>query len=470
MLLPFKPQDKILAVGLDAGSIAGLARTWRRVDCFCSKQIIDSAKTAFPELAERINPLLFLNRCRKKYDAVILKSGKVAGSTKIANLLAHNGLLVLVGHRGASEYKPDFEFSRHYAAVPPDNPRIIFPSETRFLRSKGLSFHSPGSRSAWWKLCLVRWLSAVGIKASLAKCGVTIMSHKRSLIEQSEIARWLSIKLAWPISDLVLYVGSDSIRRKITALAVTEKGGEDVVVKIADSAAGAEAIRQESEALHALKSTFLSSQVPELLFEDKWNGYVIQGQSSLSEGSRSQGSCLTNVHFTFLADLSTLDRKFVSFRSTQFFQNLDRKLENIPADSLLPSVTRSWYEILKKDFADRKVLCHRIHGDFAPWNIREQEGRLFVYDWEDSLSEGLALTDALRFVYRQADLVGPWPGSATMLEKLREVGTRCFSEIGCVEREDYEKYLLAWLVKEYADNRSDRVAKMIEHAASEMQL
>jgi hypothetical protein len=448
VLLPAKPGNRLLALGLSKGVLCSLRRSF------------DCVETSFSD---------------GKYDVVVLDCRSInwTNLSVIDSCIDAEMIFVCINaDRQIKENldKRDYRYVRTYAGLPAGRPRIYIPLNSSRLRTKGLSFHSPGSLKSKAGLLIAKTLSGLGIKFHLMRNAVSVFSANENFFGGNGLTDWIAGKVGYGISDLVVYAGSESERRKITALAVAEKDGEDVVVKIADSAAGTEAIRQESEALHALKSTSLSSWVPELLFEDKWNGYVIQGQSALSRGSRSQGSCLTNVHFTFLADLSTFGRKFVSFRSTRFFQDLSLKLENIPAGSLPPSVTRAWYEILKRDFADRKVLCHRIHGDFAPWNICEQEGRLFVYDWEDSLSEGLALTDALRFVYRQADLVGPWPGSVTMLEKLREVGTCCFSEIGCVEREDYEKYFLAWLVKEYAENRSDRVARMIEHAASEMQL
>ncbi len=449
VLLPARPENRILALGCCAEILCSLRRSF---DC------VDTLPVAGGKYAIVVLDCRSIN-CPSLRD---LDSGTDI-ETLIVCLNADRQIkkkLKATGHCYVS----------HYAALPAAKPRIYIPLNTGRLRTKGLSFHSPGSLKARAGLLIARTLSSMGIKSHLMRNAVSIFSASEKISGGNSLVGWISGKIGYGISDLVVYAGSESERRKITALAIAEKGGADVVVKIADTAAGAEAVRQESAALDALESTSLSFQVPKLLFEEEWNGYVIQGQRAFSEDSRLQDACLTDAHFTFLAELSVLDRKFVSFRSTQFFQDLKRKLESIPADSLQPSVARAWYGVLKKNFADRKVLCHRIHGDFAPWNIRRQENGLFVYDWEDSLPEGLASTDALRFVYRQADLVGPWPGSATMLEKLREVGTRCFSEIDCVEREDYEKYLLAWLVKEYAENRSDRVAKMIEHVASEMQL
>ena len=441
VLLPAKPESKLLAMGVGKEILCSLRHSFDCVDTLPSKG--------------------------RRYDIVVLDCRSINRSnlraldscadieTTIVCLNADRYIKEKLKVKGYSNI-------RDYAGLPADEARIYIPLSTSRLRAKGLSFHNPGSLKARTGLLIARTLSSLGIKSHLMRNAVSIFSASKNMSGGNSLVGWISGKIGYGISDLVVYAGSESERRKITALAIAEKGGADVVVKIADTAAGAEAIRQESAALDALESTSLSFQVPKLLFEEEWNGYVIQGQRAFSEDSRLQDACLTDAHFTFLAELSVLDRKFVSFRSTQFFQDLERKLESIPADSLPPSVTRAWYGVLKKNFADRKVLCHRMHGDFAPWNMRKQESGLFVYDWEDSLPEGLALTDALHFVFRQAALVGPWPGSVTMLEKFREVGTRCFSDIGCVEREDYEKYLLVWLVKEYAEKRSERILEVLD--------
>ena len=440
VLLPAEPESKLLAIGVDEEILCSLRRSFNCVDTVSDGRRYDVVVLNCRTI-NRYN-LLFIDYCADiettivclNVDRYIKEKLKVKGYSNI----------------------------RCYAGLPAAEPRIYAPLKSGRLRSKGLSFHSPGSLKAKAGLLIAKTLSGLGIKSHLMRNTVSICSANENFLGGNGLADWISKRVGYGIYDLVVYAGSESKRRKITALAVAEKSGEDVVVKIADSAAGAEAIRQESAALRSLQSSTLSFQVPKLLFEDKWNGYLVQGQSVFSGNSHSQAPCLTKAHFLFLVDLSLMDRKAVLFRSTSFFRDLDQKLENIPVDSLPFSVSKAWYGVLKKNFVSQKVLCHRTHGDFAPWNICKQGRELFVYDWEDSQPEGLALTDALHFVFRQADLVGPWPGSVTMLENLREVCIRCFSEIGCVEREDYEKYFLAWLVKEYAENFSERILEMLD--------
>ena len=445
VLLPAKCGRKVLAIGVSEEVLCGLSRSFGCVDS--------------------------LPIAGKMYDSVVLDCNRVPFSHfhEFRSCIDRETIILCLNPDLAikiSLKSQGYSYDNHYAGLPAAKPRIYFPLITSKLRAKGLSFHSPGRWKVKIALSAAKILSRLGIKRHLMGNSVSIFSARENTLTASGLAGWISEKVGYNISDLVVYAGSESQRRKITVLAIAEATGNDVVVKIADSSKGAEAIRQESAALNALSSTPLSLQVPELLFEDDWNGYIIQAQRAFSSSGSSQDSRLTDAHFIFLAELASIDRKFLPFRNTHVFKALDRTLKNIPSDSLPPVVANTWYTFLKKNCYDWDVLCHRTHGDFAPWNICTQKGKLFVYDWEDSLQEGLSVTDGLHFVFRQADLVGPWPGSVRMLEKFRNVCARYFSGIGCVERESYEKYLLAWLVKEYAENRSDRIVKIIDHVVS----
>ncbi len=447
VLLPVSPDSKVLALGLDEDVLSGLFRSFRTVDT---------------------QPVL-----GKMYDAVVLDCLSIPSSPFLKFRSCIDGktiILCLHPDPTITDHLTSYGYSyfSQYAGLPAGTPRIYFPLATRRLRAKGLSFHRPGSRKAKIALLAAKSLSGLGIKRHLMGNSMRIFSSCEDMFFAGSLASWVSKKIGYKISDLVVYAGSESERRKITGLAVAETCGKDVVVKIADSPGGAEAITQESAALKALASTPLAVQVPELLFEGEWNGYAVQGQSAFSAGSSLQDACLSDAHFMFLAELASIDRKFLPFRQTRVFNVLDRSLKTISPDFLPPVVANVWSDFSKKNSDDWKVLCHRTHGDFAPWNIRKQQGKLFVYDWEDSLEEGVAVTDGLHFVFRQADLVGPWPGSERMVEKFRRVCIRYFADIGCVEKEHYPKYILVWLLKEYAENRSIRIAEMIEHLAEGM--
>ncbi len=61
--------------------------------------------------------------------------------------------------------------------------------------------------------------------------------------------------------------------------------------------------------------------------------------------------------------------------------------------------------------------CARIHGDFAPWNCQVNGDRLFVFDWEHGVRDGLAGWDLLHFV-GQVELLVRYGSEATVLDRL----------------------------------------------------
>jgi hypothetical protein len=62
---------------------------------------------------------------------------------------------------------------------------------------------------------------------------------------------------------------------------------------------------------------------------------------------------------------------------------------------------------------DRLLPAYRIHGDFAPWNIRlGPGGTAALVDWEEAQSRGLPLHDAFHFAHMTRSLFGRNPQPA----------------------------------------------------------
>ena len=169
-------------------------------------------------------------------------------------------------------------------------PRLFIPLASRRLRNRGLTFHTPGSFRARLGLRLVKALSSLGWAGYLGPCTVTFYARRIATSQAVSFRLWLSERLGYEILDLAVYAGSNGPRRKITALAIADNAREDVVVKIADTQLGSEAITQESEALLTLARSDLSCQVPYVITEDKWNGYHVQVQQAVFTRSIQAGT------------------------------------------------------------------------------------------------------------------------------------------------------------------------------------
>jgi hypothetical protein len=82
---------------------------------------------------------------------------------------------------------------------------------------------------------------------------------------------------------------------------------------------------------------------------------------------------------------------------------------------------------------DTRLPAALIHGDFAPWNIREmQNGGCALIDWEGTAWSGLPMHDLCHFFYMQGELFSP---RTLFLGALRREGSwrRYFDELGIPE-------------------------------------
>jgi Ser/Thr protein kinase RdoA (MazF antagonist) len=243
-------------------------------------------------------------------------------------------------------------------------------------------------------------------------------------------------------------------------LAVTGRQRKDVIVKIADTDRGADAIRQESQALQAIATSDISGQTPKLIAEGRWYDYYIQLQEKAVGVSHKQTASLTDAHFNFLSKLSTIGRKVTPLKETRVWRDVEAMAKASCSKALSHPIRIALERVLSDKFANMPVVCHRTHGDFTPWNIKVNNGILFVYDWEDSLSDGLALTDIFHFLYRQASLVGPWPGAGKILQDMNEAAKRLSRKTN-YDIVDYKVILLLWLLGEYLTNPNDYIVEMV---------
>jgi len=68
-----------------------------------------------------------------------------------------------------------------------------------------------------------------------------------------------------------------------------------------------------------------------------------------------------------------------------------------------------------------------VHGDFAPWNIRElADGSVTLIDWESANRDGLPLHDLCHFFYMQTKLFAP--GSSFYSSLVREGSWRAYCQ------------------------------------------
>jgi len=222
VLLPESSGGRALLIGGTTGDVIALSRTWRQVDQIAGDELYDLVVCA--DADAKLQPLL--------------EHLKPDGSFVCVNRPMPRRLLQQEG----------FKNVQRYAMLPAGEPRIMLPLHSHIVRDVGLSFHQPSTPRAILKVRVARWLSKLGMTWHLTGRCITIATrgNRQTLLDR------LSQGLGCDVKDIVIYTGSDLPHRKITVLPIIEDGPCDIMIKLADTPAGAQAIQREIDALDAL--------------------------------------------------------------------------------------------------------------------------------------------------------------------------------------------------------------------------
>jgi len=127
---------------------------------------------------------------------------------------------------------------------------------------------------------------------------------------------------------------------------------------------------------------------------------------------RPVGVAIGQAHLDFLAGL-VQPRRHLELRTAR--SELYTRRDYLASIGALSGAAHDMVTSLLEDGAWNGVVpAVRIHGDFAPWNLkRRPDGRLSAIDWEDSEENGLPYVDLLHFRASVTNLLGrkchvPW--------------------------------------------------------------
>jgi len=243
-----------------------------------------------------------------------------------------------------------------------------------------------------------------------------------------------------------LSIGTPGPYRKLT-ICVMSPGGEILgYIKLPLTPAATGRIRHEAEVLARLWAfAALRPFVPQVLYAGEWEeGFV----SFQSPGPGRPGPIrFGELHEVFMQTLRNAHRTVkpgavlameVAARWRRVKPLMGARWQELADASL---------ERARKELDRVMVPCGIVHGDFAPWNTRAAQRRLFVFDWECASWNKPALWDVFHFHAQVASLprgrrsgfraialasggdASPWGGALHQLYvldsvcRLREEGT-----------------------------------------------
>lgn len=219
-----------------------------------------------------------------------------------------------------------------------------------------------------------------------------------------------------------IQIGTPGPYQKASALLMTGPGRPYALAKIAMGHRADAAVQAEAHWLRAIGEVpEVEGQVPRLLGEGMTEGgrrYLVTNVAPSTATSEK----FTPQHARFLAALRHVRMRVSDFELSGRARELNDALAQ-----LSPHIGGTAREVLARAIADcEKPLLYwsgpyvASQGDFAPWNIRTLDDRVFVFDWESGCEGASPLDDVLHFQLINRAVRGQSLGPRQMLRALEQ--------------------------------------------------
>lgn len=225
---------------------------------------------------------------------------------------------------------------------------------------------------------------------------VTIASRRRPAV-------LVALDELFPECELRVSVsaGTPGPMRKPTLACFDREGSALAYAKIATSATAETLLANEAKVLGYISQTpRLRGAAPRLLAYGVIDGRTTLVQSTLA--GRAPSKRLGEAHGRLLEKLKSGQAEPVS--KSPFVMGL--------SDRMRAAGPVADYEHLLLDarraLKDVWLPSSLMHGDFAPWNLRQQDGDIRAFDWEYGVIDSLQGLDQLHHVWQTGLLLQKW--------------------------------------------------------------
>jgi hypothetical protein len=300
-----------------------------------------------------------------------------------------------------------FPHVREMAVVPGlKNPRWFIPLESRSVASAAFKIYTPYRLLARLQLIAARAVARTGSYWSRDR--VTIAQRTTGALESAvdEV-----LHLSNPAIGFAS--GSPVPPHKPVFVVLDGRGRPRAFGKVAVEESARMPLQREARVLAALAER-APAPAPSLLLEREVDGRLVTLQSALPGNAGPRR--FSAMHRRFLDALQTGDVRTVA--ETEYVRRLGERLSSIAQLSQEVAALRR----LGPSLSDLRVRGTIIHGDFAPWNIRQVDGQISAFDWEHGCLDGIPLIDALHHVLQVGVLLDGW-GVERAFETLMSLAT-----------------------------------------------
>ena len=250
------------------------------------------------------------------------------------------------------------------------------------------------------------------LKARLLRIGLSVAMrapssiwarHTVSLPAKGPLDELVHDVLGESNADFTISLGTPGRYRKAT-IQITARGRVCGFLKAPLTPEAGERVRREASVLARLSALpRVLEFVPSVLFAGELGGRFVLFQTPL--GGKPGGIRLRGEHRSFLDELAQVEPEQRRVRA--LVDEIGWNWEAVAG--LLDTRGRKTVErtlhLIERDYSPGVVACGFIHGDFAPWNTRREDGGLRVFDWESAEAHQPRDWDIFHFQTQTASLL-----------------------------------------------------------------
>lgn len=236
--------------------------------------------------------------------------------------------------------------------------------------------------------------------------------------------------------EFAVFCGTPCVHQKIT---IQISMGKRILgyCKVSDHPDVINLFHKEKEFLKQLERLGVNN-VPRILFAGEWHNGIHMLVQTTNKTSHSQilhewGT----LHEDFLQSLFRKTKRVLLFEKTNYYNtlsNLKEHLEWLPKDEIRDLLSHTIDKVFMKH-KGQMVEFGAYHADFTPWNMFEEKGKLFVFDWEYAQMTYPPLLDHYHFFTQTAIFEKHWQADEIMAYAQSADGN-------WIDKAEYRLYLL----------------------------
>ncbi len=301
-----------------------------------------------------------------------------------------------------------FTYIRRFAVLPDlQTARWFVPLDSPAVSSAGFSIYSPARFSARMKVAAAR-IAAHARLPIWYRDHIVIAQRTPPPIER-KIASLFGTECRLAISS----GAPEPARNRKVSLAIIGLDGRIIgFAKVAHSELSQRLMHDEAYALGELARRDIGA--PESLFAGEVDGAFVTVQKPLA--GKPVSPKLTDNKLALLASLRSNRMQLAS--ECNLVAALPQRLAGASAN--VEHLLEALQDVLPT-LGQTRVPSTIVHGDFAPWNLREHNGRVVAFDWEYAELDGLPLVDQTHYELQVGYLLNEWnlDRAASALEQIR---------------------------------------------------